>query len=375
MSDLTYPSSLFRFGSSADDRLQAGAGQLAFGLAGNDVLTSTGAGAAGLYGGTGDDSYIARAALTQIAETGGQDTLYLPGYAEDYEGAFLAGRHLLLFNTWTGQVVLVLDFKGAGRIEMLVDEAGERMSADQVQAAVYRDSYGDISIDEATAALDLAGIDSATFNALIENDLVFARLNWGNVFVHLVEAGRRDAGALADAIQYEAMPLLSVRAQQLWDEGGMHRALANSSYEGVAANLPLPPSPIITRAQVEDMALLYQAALDRRPDQGGLNYFVDNLEAGQSLQDIANSFYLAAEFRGQFERFDNASYVDQLYVNVLGRAADQAGLAYWLVDIEQNGRSHADVLVSFAQSAENRAAAAEWLAGLQYVESSDLWMV
>jgi hypothetical protein len=131
----------------------------------------------------------------------------------------------------------------------------------------------------------------------------------------------------------------------------------------------------LERGLVEDMALLYQAALDRQPDNPGLAYFVDNLREGQSLQEIANSFYVSGEFRDQFERFDNESYINQLYLNVLERPADSSGMDYWLLDIEQNGRSHADVLVSFAQSAENRANADDWLAGLDFNTSANDWFI
>lgn len=136
-----------------------------------------------------------------------------------------------------------------------------------------------------------------------------------------------------------------------------------------------PFEPALTRDQVEDMALLYQAALDRTPDEAGLNYFVGNMRDGQALQDIARSFYQAEEFRDQFAEFDDASYVDQLYQNVLGREADQAGLDYWLNDIQNHGRSHADVLVSFAQSEENSDSAESWLAGLQFDTGTDEWVL
>lgn len=133
--------------------------------------------------------------------------------------------------------------------------------------------------------------------------------------------------------------------------------------------------PGLPKQLVEDMALLYQAALDRQPDTIGLNYFVGDLRAGQSLQEIANSFYLADEFRSKFTEFDDKRYIDQLYLNVLGREADLSGLDYWLMDIEERGRSHADVLVSFAQSDENRGNAADWLAGLSFDQANDSWLL
>lgn len=151
----------------------------------------------------------------------------------------------------------------------------------------------------------------------------------------------------------------------LLDEGGL--------FDDEPAGPPF--QPVMNKPVVEDMALLYQAALDRQPDEPGLNYFVGNLHEGQSLQDIARSFYQADEFRSQFAEFDDASYINRLYLNVLDREADQPGLDYWLNDIQNNGRSHADVLVSFAQSAENSDSAESWLAGLQFDTGTDAWVL
>lgn len=128
-------------------------------------------------------------------------------------------------------------------------------------------------------------------------------------------------------------------------------------------------------SMVEKIALLYEAALDRQPDIPGLNYFVDNRNAGQSLQDIANSFYAAEEFRDQFTSFDDIAYINQLYLNVLDRPADQPGFDYWLDQLENVGLSHANILVSFAESAENFTNAADWLDDLEYDPGSDLWLI
>lgn len=157
-------------------------------------------------------------------------------------------------------------------------------------------------------------------------------------------------------------------------QGELDDLFDDDAPSGEASDGP-PYEPRLSQDQVEDMALLYQAALDRMPDEAGLNYFVSNMRDGQSLQDIARSFYQSDEFRSQFEQFDDTSYVNQLYLNVLGREADQAGLDYWVNDIQHNDRSHADVLVSFAQSDENSESAESWLAGMQFNSDADMWLM
>lgn len=100
---------------------------------------------------------------------------------------------------------------------------------------------------------------------------------------------------------------------------------------------------------------LYQAALGRGPDQDGLNYWIDRLQGGASPSDLGAGFLGGAEFAARFGAPDAAGYVDRLYQNVLGRPGDAGGAAYWLGRLQADA-TRPDVLVGFAESAENRAA-------------------
>lgn len=374
--------SRFYFGSDGNDTLRAGPGPFAaMGLDGDDTLISRWDNyewsVGSLLGGTGSTTYRANADLTEIIDLGGNDTLYVPGYRDEFVGALLDSRDLVLVNEWSGQIVIVMDFMGSGHIETFVDQSGQRFSGYEVTQMVKRKGYGDISFAELQRLTGDYSTTAQQYDQARELDLAFAKLDWDNVFQHLAERGSLDPTAIADAIQYETLPLLSPGARQMWQESNAYAALINSQYIDIENNIPdvATSAPQLRRDTVEDMALLYQAALDRQPDNAGLNYFVGNLRDGQNLQQIAQSFYTAEEFRNQFERFDDASYINQLYLNVLERPADEPGIDYWLDDIQHHGRSHADVLVSFAQSAENRDNAEEWLAGLSFDNQSDSWLI
>ena len=105
----------------------------------------------------------------------------------------------------------------------------------------------------------------------------------------------------------------------------------------------------------QQVVRLYQAALGRGPDQGGLNFWTDRLQAGASLSGLGAGFSASPEFAARFGGTDAAGYVDRLYQNVLGRPGDSGGTAYWLGRL-QAGAARQDVLVGFAESAENRTA-------------------
>lgn len=100
---------------------------------------------------------------------------------------------------------------------------------------------------------------------------------------------------------------------------------------------------------------IYQATLDRAPDTGGFEGWVDRLESGEnSIVDIATGFVASREFQNVYGSLDNTGFVNLLYNNVLERSADGAGLAGWLQQLE-DGTSRQQVVIGFSESAEFKA--------------------
>jgi hypothetical protein len=102
--------------------------------------------------------------------------------------------------------------------------------------------------------------------------------------------------------------------------------------------------------------LLYRAAFDRTPDLAGLGYWVGELDRGQDYGAVmAASFIASPEFIAKYgSAISDALFVDLMYQNVLDRAPDPEGGAYWLGELN-NGLSRANMLASFAVSDENYA--------------------
>ncbi|MES2898173.1 MAG: DUF4214 domain-containing protein [Pseudomonadota bacterium] len=102
---------------------------------------------------------------------------------------------------------------------------------------------------------------------------------------------------------------------------------------------------------------LYQAAFDRAPDQAGVGFWINALDKGQSLQAVAAAFTQSAEFKAVFGMAPtNAEFVAKLYMNILHRPGDSAGIAFWTETLDQNRATVAEVLVGFSESQENVAA-------------------
>jgi hypothetical protein len=99
---------------------------------------------------------------------------------------------------------------------------------------------------------------------------------------------------------------------------------------------------------------LYQAALNRTPDKAGLSFWINAMDDGHSLQEVAANFVGSAEFAQKYgANTSDAQYVSALYQNVLHRAPDASGYDFWLQALQNTSR--AKVLTDFSESAENQA--------------------
>ncbi|MEM6938804.1 MAG: DUF4214 domain-containing protein [Pseudomonadota bacterium] len=101
---------------------------------------------------------------------------------------------------------------------------------------------------------------------------------------------------------------------------------------------------------------LYEASFNRDPDIPGLSFWIDQLDAGLSLQDAARAFITSDEFAkayGPTSALSDESFIDLLYANVLDRAPDQAGYDFWRAQ-QEAGLGREDILVHFSESEENQ---------------------
>lgn len=125
-------------------------------------------------------------------------------------------------------------------------------------------------------------------------------------------------------------------------------------------------SGFLTRAQVaysflaspeyntaaEAVARLYLAAFKRIPDASGLQFWLSVLTNQGSAAQVAQIFTQTPEFVSLYgSNLDASAFIDILYGNVLGRAADTGGKQYWLQQLA-GGMSKGDALNNFAQSSE-----------------------
>lgn len=104
---------------------------------------------------------------------------------------------------------------------------------------------------------------------------------------------------------------------------------------------------------------LYENLLDRQAEYEGAQYWANLVEQGIDMGSIANAFLLSAEFNAlNPQTLSNAEFVELMYDNMLGRASEEEGLAWW-TNLLDAGQVRADVAVWIAESEESVAVHAD----------------
>ncbi|WP_296950364.1 Calx-beta domain-containing protein, partial [uncultured Massilia sp.] len=104
---------------------------------------------------------------------------------------------------------------------------------------------------------------------------------------------------------------------------------------------------------------IYQAAFNRTPDKGGLGFWMNAMDHGTTLTEVAAGFMQSKEFIDAYGSApSNLDLVSKIYMNVLHRPAEQAGLDYWTNALDQHVVTAAQALGMISESAENQGAVA-----------------
>ena len=100
------------------------------------------------------------------------------------------------------------------------------------------------------------------------------------------------------------------------------------------------------------VARCYEKVMLRTSDADGMNYWTGLLLTKKMTpEQVAEKFVTAPEFVQR--NYNNTEFIKILYQTFMGRAYDQGGLEYWIGQMNA-GRSRTDILHSFATSKEFR---------------------
>jgi hypothetical protein len=99
---------------------------------------------------------------------------------------------------------------------------------------------------------------------------------------------------------------------------------------------------------------IYQAAFARTPDKAGLGFWINSLDHGANMPDVAQGFINSQEYQSVYGLVSsNRELVTKYYANILHRAPEAAGLEYWTDVLDRKAASVAQVLANISESPEN----------------------
>lgn len=294
--------------------------------AGNNVITT----------GTGNDTII----LSGIQHTdivnagGGYDVVQLDGSSADFTVTAGNSNNVTLTSaaTGVGQTAAITDaeflsFANGSTIALAHSEA---------EASALRLYEGILGRDA-----DLGGAQH--FISQVESGTSLTDI--ANQFLNSAESG----GVATEAQIDNLYTTLLGRGADAGGSDSWEAIIANGgSLADVAAGIAGS-----TEAQALDQSNgtfvrdLYTNVLGRAVDDGGLDNWVSQLFNGTSRGDVAAAIVGSAEATAKVD----SAFIDTLYQNATGRAADEGGKATW-AEVLANGGTHADVAIGIVGSAE-----------------------
>ncbi|UQV18018.1 DUF4214 domain-containing protein [Brevundimonas albigilva] len=195
----------------------------------------------------------------------------------------------------------------------------------------YGTAFNDNFIGDAAANIFAAGAGNDTLTGAGGNDLL-------------------DGGAGVDTALYA-----SARRMYVADSTSISGAGEGTDALVSIENLRFVDGTLTFDAasQAAQVMRMYDAALARQSDQGGFENWLDRLEGGLTLTQMAQAFLDSAEFQANFGGLSNQDYVAQLYRTTLRREPDAGGLANWTARLDNGSLNRTDMLVAFSESAEH----------------------
>lgn len=165
---------------------------------------------------------------------------------------------------------------------------------------------------------------------------------WHNIWIHtdspkIINATIMIGANIADAI---VLPHIMNRDDSNWDND------INTGRDTYIA------------AEDAQLYRAYMGAMGRLPDWGGFNWWAYEIKQGENdLFTMADGFIRSSEFKeladSNYDNYiSNHEFISHMYEGVFGRAPDQGGYEYWMDELNSGESDQAEVLIYMTQSNE-----------------------
>lgn len=187
-------------------------------------------------------------------------------------------------------------------------------------------------------------------------DAAADRLRSGDGSPTTTDPGKHSDVSLAD-IRRQLPSDLDQAAYEMWQhfqgreptDAELFALTTSIADNGAVATLADVASANPTVAQIDR---LYLAFFNRSPDDAGLAYWVDVNGGGYPLEHIAELFSVSPEYQQRYDNIDFSTFLDRLYIDVMGRQPDDDGKRYWLSELEAGRVTRGSIVVYFTEGEE-----------------------
>lgn len=101
-----------------------------------------------------------------------------------------------------------------------------------------------------------------------------------------------------------------------------------------------------------DLGIAYRVLLDKNPDKDGLHFWSNALKQGLPLNSFIDFVFNETGFLENYPYLTNQGFVEILYQKALGREADTGGLVYWTGMLDQQLMTMVEMIEIFVQLPE-----------------------
>jgi hypothetical protein len=315
-----------------------------------------------ITGADSNDTVVGFAGHETVDLAGGVNTLVLNATSSDFNGAGdaqVANVQLVDLSAATSAVTLDLR---------------QQSEAIDVRASTHNDS---ITLGAAGETV-IAGAGNATITGGAGSDTVdFSRAR--SAFIVKGSAGNFTVTDDANMTHVQTVS-----------------GIEHLDFSDMSVNLDIgQTAALLAPADLKTLEELYVAFFNREPDADGLQYWMTQFHAGQSLSSIADGFYSAAVQYSNLTHYSTgmsqADFVKVIYANVLGRsgatAPPDADVSYWAGRLVSGADTRGSLVETMLGSAstfkgdatwgwvadllDNKASVADWLAVKEGVSYND----
>ncbi len=127
---------------------------------------------------------------------------------------------------------------------------------------------------------------------------------------------------------------------------------SGTSGNGSAGSTPTATPIAAPKLDVGDfISRCYEVALGREADEAGYNYWVESLINGQACgAQVGFGFIFSEEYLNKNRT--NEEFVKDMYAMYFGREADEGGFNYWVEQLNNSTATREDIMAGFANSEE-----------------------